>query len=147
MKIFTGETADWKDVGGDPGPIRLALREPGSAVRSTVESYLFAGKTPMYGKNVTQVQSADESITVVGSSKDAIGMVSLSTQAYGSTTIRLLSLDGIAASRETIAAGTYPMLRPLYLIYNTDPAKVRPAITAFVEFVRGPDGQKVLAGL
>ena len=147
VKIFTGETADWKDVGGDPGPIRLALREPGSAVRSTVESYLFAGKTPMYGKNVTQVQSADESITVVGSSKDAIGMVSLSTQAYGSTTIRLLSLDGIAASRETIAAGTYPMLRPLYLIYNTDPAKIRPAITAFLEFVRGPDGQKVLAGL
>ena len=35
----------------------------------------------------------------------------------------------------------------LYLIYNTDPAKIRPAITAFLEFVRGPDGQRVLAGL
>src|SRR5207253_9477871 len=105
------------------------LREPGSAVRSTVESYLFAGKTPMYGKNVTQVQSADESITVVGSSKDAIGMVSLSTQAYGSTTIRLLSLDGIAASRETIAAGTYPVPRPPHRRYHIAPAQVPPGLT------------------
>jgi ABC-type phosphate transport system substrate-binding protein len=39
------------------------------------------------------------------------------------------------------------MLRPLYLVYNVDPAKVKPAIRSFLDWVQSPEGQQLLAGL
>ena len=33
-KIFTGAITDWKDVGGNPGKIRVLIRESGAATRS-----------------------------------------------------------------------------------------------------------------
>ena len=46
-----------------------------------------------------------------------------------------------------VADGTYPIRRPLYLTYNTDATKLKPAIKSFIDFVKGPDGQKVIASL
>jgi ABC-type phosphate transport system substrate-binding protein len=37
--------------------------------------------------------------------------------------------------------------RPLYFVYSTDATKIKPGIKAFLDFVRGPDGQKILASL
>src|ERR1700716_721585 len=38
-QIYTGTIPNWTPLGGAAGPIRLFIREPGSAVRSTFESY------------------------------------------------------------------------------------------------------------
>jgi ABC-type phosphate transport system substrate-binding protein len=38
------------------------------------------------------------------------------------------------------------MRRALYLVYNADPKRVKPAIADFVAFVNGPDGQKIIGG-
>ena len=51
------------------------------------------------------------------------------------------------ATRDTLANGTYPILRKLYFVAHMDPTKVKPAIKAFLDFVKGPEGQKILAGL
>jgi ABC-type phosphate transport system substrate-binding protein len=59
----------------------------------------------------------------------------------------MLAIDGVPATRATVADGTYKVLRPLYLIYNPDPAKVKPAIRTFLDWVRSSDGQQVLSGL
>jgi ABC-type phosphate transport system substrate-binding protein len=37
--------------------------------------------------------------------------------------------------------------RPLYFVYSTDASKIKPAIKAFLDFVKGSEGQKILAGL
>jgi ABC-type phosphate transport system substrate-binding protein len=37
--------------------------------------------------------------------------------------------------------------RPLYFVYPTDLTKIKPGIKAFLDFVKGPEGQKILAGL
>jgi ABC-type phosphate transport system substrate-binding protein len=59
----------------------------------------------------------------------------------------MLTIDSIAATRDTLANGTYPIRRPLYFVAHTDPAKVKPTVKAFLDFVKGPEGQKILAGL
>ena len=61
--------------------------------------------------------------------------------------MRLLTIDNIAATRDTLANGTYPIRRPLYFVSHTDAAKVKPTVKAFLDFVKGPEGQKILAGL
>ncbi len=146
-KIFSGQITDWKDVGGNPGKIRVLLREPGSATRSAFESYFFGSEKPTYVKDAIEVFQIDETLKAITSFKDSIGMMTINAQTFAATDVRLLTIDGIAATRETLANGTYPIRRPLYFVYNPNPAKVKPAIKAFLDFVKGPEGQKVLAGL
>jgi len=146
-KIFTGQITDWKDVGGAPGTIRVLLREPESSTRSAFESYFFGTTKPVYSKNAVEVFQIDETLKALGSFKDSIGMMTMNAKAFSTADVRMLTIDNIAATRETLANGTYPIRRPLFFVYNTEPAKVKPTIKAFIDFVKGPEGQKILAGL
>src|SRR6195256_4194451 len=146
-KIFTGQISDWKDVGGTPGKIRGLLREPESSTRSAFESYFFGATKPVYAKDAVEVFQIDETLKARGSLKDAIGMRTMNAKAFSTVDVKLLTIDNIAATRDALANGTYPIRRPLFFVYNTEPAKVKPTIKAFIDFVKGPEGQKILAGL
>jgi phosphate transport system substrate-binding protein len=146
-KIFTGQITDWKDVGGTPGRIRVLLREPDSSTRSAFESYFFGSTKPVYAKDAVEVFQIEETLKAIGSFKDSIGMMTMNALAFNTADVRLLTIDGIAANRETLSNGTYPIRRPLFFVYQAEPAKVKPTIKAFLDFVKGPDGQKILAGL
>lgn len=147
-KIFGGQITDWKDVGGTPGKIRVLLREPESSTRSAFEGYFFGKDNPSYAKDAIEVLQIDETLKAISSFKDAIGMMTMNAKTFGTAdVVRLLTIDGIAPTRDTLNDGTYPIRRPLYFTYHPDPAKVKPAIRAFLDFVKGPEGQKILAGL
>src|SRR5438034_9630605 len=144
-KIFTGAITDWKDVGGTPGKIRLLIREAGSSTRSAFEAYFFDGKKPTYAPNAVEVTNIDQTVKAINSFKESIGMVTMSAVTFADTTIAFATIDGVAASRDNLNTGKYQVRRPLYLVY--DPLKAKPAIKAFIDFVKGPEGQKILAGL
>ena len=146
-KIFTGQITDWKDVGGTPGKIRVLLREPESSTRAAFEAYFFGSTKPVYAKDAIEVFQIDETLKALGSFKDSIGMMTMNAKAFSTTDVRLLTIDNIAATRDTLANGTYPIRRPLYFTYNPDPVKLKPTIKAFLDFVKGSEGQKILAGL
>ncbi len=146
-KIFAGTITDWKDVGGTAGKIRVLLREPGASTRSAFESYFFGSATPVYAKDAIEVFQIDETLKAIGSFKDSIGMMTMNAQSFSSTDVKLLTIDNVAATGENLTNGTYPIRRPLYFVYNTDATKLKPAIKSFVDWVKGPDGQKVIASL
>src|SRR5882762_10730299 len=144
-KIFTGAISDWKDVGGTPGKIRILIRESGSSTRSAFEAYFYDGKKPTYASNAVEVTTIDETVKAINSFKESIGMVTMNAATFGNTSIAFATIDGVTASRDNLNTGKYQVRRPLYLVY--DPAKAKPAIKAFIDFVKGPEGQKILAGL
>ena len=146
-KIFSGEFTDWAQVGGIPGRIRVLLREPDSSTRTAFESYFFGKDKPVYSKDAIEVFQKDETLKAISSFKDAIGMMTMTADTFASADVRLLTIDNISATRETLANGTYPIRRPLYFVYNTDATKLKPAIKAFIDWVQSPDGQKVIASL
>ena len=146
-QIFAGQITDWSQVGGTPGKIRVLLREPDSATRTAFEGYFFGKDKPAYSKDAIEVFQKDETLKAISSFKDAIGMMTMTADTFGSTDVRLLAIDGISSTRENLANGTYPIRRPLYFVYNTDVTKLKPAIKAFIDWVKGPDGQKVIASL
>jgi phosphate transport system substrate-binding protein len=146
-KIFSGAITDWKDVGGNPGKIRVLLREPEASTRTAFESYFFGSAKPVYAKDAIEVFQIDETLKTLASFKDAIGMMTMNAQSFSSAEVKLLTIENVAATRDNLANGTYPIRRPLYFVYNTDAAKLKPAIKSFIDWVKGPDGQKVIAGL
>jgi phosphate transport system substrate-binding protein len=146
-KIFIGAITDWKDVGGTPGKIRVLLRESGSSTRTAFEAYFYDGKKPTYAPNAVEVGTIDETVKAINSFKDSVGMVTMNATTFENSTIALATVDGVAATRENLNSGRYQIRRPLYFVYSTDAVKLKPAIKAFLDFVKGPEGQKILAGL
>lgn len=146
-KIFTGAITDWKDVGGTPGKIRVLIRESTAATRSAFEAYFFDGKKPTYAPGAIEVSTIDETTKAINSFKESIGMVTMNASTFGNTQIAFATVDGVAATRENLNSGRYQVRRPLYLVYNPATANAKPAIKAFLDFVKGSEGQKILAGL
>ena len=143
--IFAGEIRDWKDVGSPAGPITVFVREPTAATRQVFDAYVFGG-TAVYRTDYTPVDSNDQTLNALTSFRGAVGMITLTAATTANTKIRLVPIGGVAASTENLASGTYPMRRPLYLVYRNDPAKLKPAIAALVEFTKSAEGQQIASG-
>src|SRR2546428_136891 len=134
-------------VGATPGKIRVLIRESGASTRSAFEAYFFDGKKLPYATNAVEVTTISETVKAINSFKESIGMVTMNASTFSDNTIAFTMIDGVAASRENLNSGKYQVRRPLYFVYNSDPTKLKPAIKAFLDFVKGPEGQKILAGL
>jgi len=143
--IFGGQIRDWKDVGGPAGPITAFVREPSAATRQVFDAFVFGGSAS-YRTDFTPVDSNAQTLDALSSFKGAVSMVTLTPATQANAKIRLVAIGGIAATAENLASGTYPMRRPLYLVYRNDPAKLKPAIAALVEFTKSAEGQQIVVG-
>ena len=141
--IFAGEIKDWSQVGGTPGEIKVFVREPSAATRQIFDDYVFGGKA-RYRTDYTPVDSADSTTKALYSFKDAVSMLTITAATLKDPQVKLLPLDGVAPTVANLESGTYPMRRPLYLVFNLTAAK--PAIAALIEFARSPEGQKIITG-
>ena len=143
-RIYSGEITDWSQVGGQPGDIRPLLRESGSSTRASFEAHFFGGK-PTYGRNVIEVVESGPTYQAIRDFKGAIAMITIQKTTAEDATLRLLALDGIAATTRSVNSGTYPVRRPIILTLHPDPARVKPAIAAFFDFIKTSEGQEILA--
>jgi phosphate transport system substrate-binding protein len=144
-KIYSGELTDWSQVGGQPGEIRPLVRESSSSTRASFEAYFFGGK-PTYGKNVIEVVESGPTYQAVRDFKGAIAMITIQKTTTEDPNLRLVALDGIAATTRNVNSGAYPVRRPIILTLHPDRAKMKAAVTAFFDFIKTPEGQEILAG-
>jgi len=144
-RIYSGEITDWSQVGGQPGEIRPLIRESGSSTRASFETYFFDGR-PTYGKNVIEVVESASTYQAVRDLKGAIAMITIQKTTTEDRTLRLLAIDGIAATTRNVNSGVYPVRRPIILTLHPDPARLKPAVTAFFDFIKTAEGQEILAG-
>ena len=144
LRIYTGEVTSWVELGGTEPTLRAFIREPNAATRQTFEAFVFGGAVPAFGKNVIQQTEVEAMFTAVSSFRGAIGIASTGSRTANDKRVKMLSIDGITASQETIASGEYKIVRPLAVIYaNT--AELKPAVRAFFEFVKSAEGQRIAA--
>jgi phosphate transport system substrate-binding protein len=144
-RIYSGEITDWSQVGGQPGEIRPLVRESGSSTRASFEAHFFGGK-PTYGRNVIEVVESGPTYQAIRDFKGAIAMITIQKTTAEDATLRLLALDGIAATTRNVNGGAYPVRRPIILTLHPDPARLKPAIAAFFDFIKTSEGQEILAG-
>jgi len=143
--IFAGDIKDWSQVGGPAGEIKAFVREPTAATRQIFDEYIFGGK-PAYRPDYTPVDSADQTTKAITSFKDAISMLTITDATLKDARIRLVPIGGVAPTMDNLQSGTYPMRRPLYVVFNASRDKLKPAISAFIDFTKSPEGQKLLTG-
>ena len=140
--IYTGKAVDWSAFGGDKLPIVPLIREKGSSARTTFENVIFGGK-PAYGSGVLEIVGGDQMRQGIAGQRAAIGMIGVTSDDPAATGIRIVSIDGVSPTKTTLRDGSYKLRRPLYLLV-TKSGELKPATRSFIEFVNGPEGQKIL---
>lgn len=123
MAIYTGRVRDWSELGGAEAPITVVNKAEG---RATLEVFLgYFGLESRAIRADVVVGDNEQAVKTVAADPNAIGYVSIGTAEYSAShgvPIRLLPAGGVEASTETLAAGTFPIARPLNLVTREEPA-------------------------
>ena len=137
-KLYTGEIANWKDVGGNDASVVLIGREAGSGTRDGFESITGTSKNCQYRQELT---STGNVITAVAQNPDAIGYASLASVAES---VKALTVGGVAPGEDTVRDGSYVIQRPFVLVTKTD-AKLSDAAQAFFDFAVSADAAPLIS--
>lgn len=90
--------------------------------------------------------AAEDNVIVenVSATSASLGWVGFAFADANRDALKLVAVDGgegcVEANPETIASGTYPIARPLFLYVNTAEAAARPQLAAFVDYYLSDEG-------
>jgi phosphate transport system substrate-binding protein len=122
IDIYTKKVNNWNEVGGKDAPITVVNKAEG---RSTLE--LFA---QFFKLKVTEIKADvvigdnEQGIKTVAGNPNAIGYVSVGSAEYSANNgvaIKLLPVNGVAASIANVSNKTFPISRPLNLVTKATP--------------------------
>lgn len=132
--IYTGKITNWREVGGKDARITVVNKAEG---RSTLELFLsyFQLKNSDIKPHIV-IGDNQQGIKTVAGNSHAMGYVSIGAAEYGAqhgVPIKLLPMDGVAASVVNVRNGSYPLSRPLNLITRMTPTGL---VKQFLDFSR-----------
>jgi phosphate transport system substrate-binding protein len=142
--VFLGKIKNWQELGGDNQPIRLLVRKGtlsgvGRLFRQLVlndEDYNYSATSAFFSSSGPLEKNLDERKSL----KYGIAITGISSAKK--TKLKVLSIDGYSPTKENIAAGRYPLFRPLYLVANK--ATSEKALD-FINYVLSNDGQEIIS--
>lgn len=139
-QIYRGEVTNWKDVGGNDAAIVLLSRDSSSGTYEYFKEEV-VGEDSEYAKEAKLLASTQAIVDEAKSNPNAIGYVGLG---YLTPDVKVLEIDGVAASIETALDGSYPISRGMYMYSNGEPAGV---MKAYIDWILSADGQAVVEEL
>ena len=137
-KIYTGEISNWSELGGVDAEIVLIGREAGSGTRDGFESITGTEDACNYRLELT---STGDVITSVSQNPGAIGYASVASI---KDTVKALTVDGVAATEESIKDGTYVVQRPFVLVTRAD-TPLSDAAFRFFTYVTSEDAKQIIS--
>ncbi len=121
-KLYKGEITNWSEVGGADAPVVSIGREAASGTRDGFESITNTEDLCKYSQELT---STGDVVQTVTSNPNAIGYASIASV---KDTVKILSVEGVNPTTETIQNGTYKVQRNFVFVTKkntelTDTAK------------------------
>jgi len=136
--IYQGKIKNWKEVGGPDLPIVIISRDTSSGTYETFHG-LVMNKEKM-AANTEYVPGNPQAHARVKTTAGAIGYVGLG---FLDASVKVLTVDGIKPTKQTIAKGKYPVSRPLFLFTNGYP-KLGSMVHEFCTFYLSEEGQEIV---
>ena len=151
--IYSGEITSWKEVGGRGQKIRPFQRDENSGSQTALQRLM--GDIPiMEPEEEDRVSGMGGIIRQVASYrnyKNAIGFSFrfYSTEMVADDQIRLLALNGVEPTKETIRDGSYPISSYFYAVTAAPvgqpaPQETDPLLSKFLDWVLSEQGQEIV---
>jgi phosphate transport system substrate-binding protein len=134
--IFSGSIQNWKEVGGQDGPVRPITREEGSGTRESFV-HLVMAKERISRRALTQESNGAVKELVKGDLA-AIGYMSLGLVGRE---LKAVQVDGVEPTSANVLAGTYKLARPFLFVTK---GSIGPEARGFFDYVLSPESQKTL---
>lgn len=132
---------NWKEVGGDNQKVVPMGRDTSSG------TYVFFQDTVLKGKRfrpeTLTLPSNTAICQAVSQDKGAVGYVGLAfaKEFVAKKKVKIIAVEGTAASDESVKSGKYKLWRPLYCYTNGQP---KGEIAGYLKYVTSPEGQKIV---
>lgn len=151
--IYSGKITNWKEVGGKNQSIRAFQRAENSGSQSALQRLM--GDTPIMEPEredvVADMGGIISQVASYRNYKNAIGFSFryYSTQMVMNDQIRLLALDGVAPTKESIRDGSYPISSEFYAVTAAPigqpaPEDHDPKLAALLDWILSPQGQWIV---
>jgi len=135
-QIFTGDVKDWSAVGGRPGKISIYTRNTASGTYSDWAE--LAMKKRPYASSSQKMAGNEQIASEVASQPNGIGYVGL---AYLNVPgIKVISIDGVLPSKESVLSKKYAYARPTFYYTNGEPGG---EAAKFIAFTLSETGQRI----
>jgi phosphate transport system substrate-binding protein len=125
VKIYKGEITNWKDVGGNDEEIIPYQRPNGSGSQTAMISLVMKDENLMTAPKMhieAEMGGLLEAVAEYNNENAAIGysyFYYVNTM-YKMDTIKMIGIDGVKPSIETIKNGTYPIYTNGYIVSKKD---------------------------
>ena len=145
--IVSGKIKNWKELGGDDEPIVLFQRNEGSGSQTGLYRYVLPKDQvmePLLELRVSDMQGAIDRVVDYDNGKGAISfsyyyyVVNMHT----SDQIKLLGIDGVIPSDETISKGQYPFLNFSQIVTRKDLPEDS-IVRDIIAWVQGENGARI----
>ena len=151
--IYTGQITNWNQVGGKNQPIRPFQRLENSGSQSALLR-LMDGLPLIEPEKEDRVDGMGGIIRQVASYRNYKNSIGFSFRFYASEMaandqIRLLALDGVSPTKESIRDGSYPISDSFFAITAApigapDPRESNPNLNAFLDWILSEQGQQIV---
>ncbi|MHC6204273.1 PstS family phosphate ABC transporter substrate-binding protein [Breznakiellaceae bacterium SP9] len=147
QNIYSGKIKNWKRIGGGNGNIRAYQRPDNSGSQTALKKIM--GNIPIIEADKENISDGMGSIisktAVYRNFNNAIGysFLHFSTEMVKNEQIKLLSINNVYPSKETIQDGSYPFCDTFYAVY-VEKNKMNENIKPFIEWMLSKQGQEII---
>jgi phosphate transport system substrate-binding protein len=134
VDIYTGKATNWKQVGGKDATITVVNKAEGRSTLELFTHYFKLKNTDIKAQVV--IGDNEQGIKTVAGNPNAIGYVSIGSAENSEANkvpIKLLPVNGVAATTANVQNGTFPISRPLNLVTKTQPQGLAKEFLDFVQ--------------
>lgn len=152
-EIYAGEITNWREVGGNYQKIRPFQRAENSGSQTMLRK-LMAGKNLIEPEKEDRIAGMGGIIRQVANYRNYENAIGFSFRFYASQMvkedqIRLLEINGVAPSCETIRDGSYPLTGAFYAVTaapigQPPPRQTDAELDAFLTWILSEEGQAVV---
>ncbi len=130
-----GQITNWRHINPRWPDLGLQLFGAGTA-SGTFDYFTEAVVGAAKSSRTDYTPTEDDNVTVTGvaGNPGAMGYFGYAYFDQNRTRVKALSVNGVAPSHESIAAGDYPLSRPLFVYFNAE-ALQRPQVQRFAQYL------------
>lgn len=144
--IYAGKITNWSEVGGDDVEIIPYQRNENSGSQTGLYAFLIPEDEVMEAPTEMKIESMGGIVDAIANYENSAGALGFSYYYYVtnmkySDQVKLIAVDGVAPSDESIMSEEYPMVNTSYAVTDASEAENSPVRT-ILKWIVSPEGQK-----